>query len=145
MAYTIANIRTLIQDPEGSDQFLSNDDYSLILSLESNIYLAVSMAATMIAEQYALKADTDIKGASLKNSQKRDAWLAIASRWSTKASDGSGEDVGEDTGSSGIPGPIMTGVSNSDMKKNKLDPDIYPSQFSVGQDDNSFIDWIEEK
>lgn len=119
-------VRLLIGDTDTSDQQLSDEEVSAILTLNSSdIYSSAIFLAQNLAAKYSRLVDTSI-----------DSFRVSYSQLATKYNDLAGVlQRTKDNSPGGLGVPIVGGVSISDMQTRDADSDRPPSRSRVGMDE----------
>lgn len=137
MAITETQLRRIVQDnPDGAGtNILSTDDYSFIISAETQLYRAAAMAAKMLASYFAQKVRLSAGPFSIDAQQKFDHYETLAKNFMAMAEEGYGADL-VDAGGTGISEPVITGVSVSEMEEQREDDDRFQPSFRRRQMSN---------
>ncbi len=126
MAITQEQIEALVQDTTG---LLSDDDYTIIMATESNLYRAAALASRMLAAKYASKTKLKAGPVTIEAQQKYEHYLELAQFYDNRAEQGGGGAGG----SSEFASATVTGISINDMNEVDSDTDRFPSTVRKGQ------------
>jgi hypothetical protein len=131
---TVAQLRVLVQDSEGTSQILEDEDYESIIAIEENTYRAAALAARTLAAKYAQKVDVSAGPVAVKNTQKYEHYADLAKDYDQRAREGGGEGGGGVGAGAGA--PQLTGTSIDEMDSQNEDEDRYSGNFQRGMNDN---------
>ncbi|MCP4161574.1 MAG: hypothetical protein GY760_15990 [Deltaproteobacteria bacterium] len=130
MAITQEQIEALVQDTTG---LLTDDDYTTIISIESNLYRAAALAARMLAAKYAGKTKLKAGPVTIEAQQKYEHYIDLAQKYDNRASSGGG---GGNGSGSEFACATVTGISIDEMNIVDSDTDRFPSTVRKGQFNN---------
>ncbi len=123
MAWTITQLKLLMDDP--TPTLLSDNDYTAILAIESNLYRAALLACQKLASRYAQKMKISAGSISIDMQQKFEHYLSLGEFYRGLADSGYGEYGGVNAL---YTEPKVGGVSISDMDTVDEDTDrVKPS------------------
>ncbi len=131
MAITQEQIEALVQDTSG---LLTDDDYTIIMEVESNLYRAAALACRMLAAKYARKTKLKAGPVTIEANQKYDHYTDLAQDYDNRAASGGG------IGGSNFASATVTGVSIDEMNTVDSDTDRFPSTIRKGQFNNPPFD-----
>ena len=121
---TQAQVEAMVQD---KDDLLEDSDYDVILLIESNLYRASALAATMLAAKYAGKTKLKAGPVTIDAQQKFEHYTQLSKNFSLRAEGGGGLGGGD------FAAAVATGISISDMNTVDSDTDRFPSTVKKGQ------------
>ena len=134
MAATEAQLRILLQDAAGANEILTTEDYTALISVESNVYRAAALAARTISAKFADRVQTTVGPLRMDLQQVFQNYLDLADKFDDRANEGGGD--GDEIPSNIVGGGDSTGTSISTNRSNRRDPDRYNGAFPRGFQDN---------
>ncbi|QOZ25280.1 hypothetical protein [Bradyrhizobium sp. CCBAU 51753] len=117
-------VRLKVGDTDGS--LLSDDQIDLLIDGQSSSNLAAALCADALAAKFSRSVTFAVEGLRIENSNKAQAYLALAQRLRAQA-------ALSDAG--GIGAPSVGGISKSQMETVDGDTDREPNRFKVGMSD----------
>lgn len=133
----IAFLRLLLDD-NTAPYILTDGNYTTILSLEPNLYLAASTAANSIAATFAQSVAIDIKGVSISANQKYEHYKQLSKEFYTKGrvTNLTDSSYASTISSTGNVSPIVTGVKVAEVEAAEEDSTRVSPLFNSKQFDN---------
>lgn len=119
-------VRFLIQDVDESDKQMSDEEINWMLSVESNVYLAASLACKTLAARYRAKAQSkSVGGLSISYGDRARQFEEQAKLLETTAQE-----------TSDVPVPVSTAMSKADKETRADDDDLNLAVFTSDEFEN---------
>lgn len=123
----VSKVRFALGDTDVENPLLSDEEITAKIAEGASILMTSAELADSIAARYARRVSISIDGASFSYGELSRSYSALAQRLRARATNEDG----------GLGSPVVTGISISDMDAVDANTDRVPSQFKIGQFDNT--------
>lgn len=123
----ISRVRFALGDTDADKPLLTDEEITYVTSDNGSILEAAAELADALAARYSRRVSVSIDGASFNYQQLSQNYAALATRLRARASLEDG----------GLGRPVVTGVRIDEMATVDRDSGRVPSQFKIGQFDNT--------
>lgn len=120
-------VRFLVGDKDSTDQQISDEEITFLMTQKSNVYAAAALAAGCIAAKYARDVGSSIESVRVFSADRYKHYKDLENELDNKSKGATSDGYGL---------PVVTGISESDIRSVEQDTDRVQSAFKKRQFDN---------